>query len=96
MSENMTAKDRYLDFSECSDLNEIYAVIKKELELPKWCGENLDALWDAVTGMMDTPVNITIKTTTKRKELQQRVENIVAVFCEAEQKYHAITVLIEQ
>ena len=23
-----------------------FAVIKKELELPTWCGENLDALWN--------------------------------------------------
>ena len=51
MSENLTVKERFLDFSECSYIGEVYAVIKKALELPEWCGENLDVLWDAVTGM---------------------------------------------
>ena len=32
MSENLTVKERFLDFSECSYIGEVYAVIKKELE----------------------------------------------------------------
>ena len=87
MSENLTVKERFLDFSECSYIGEVYAVIKKELELPEWCGENLDALWDAVTGMMYTPANITIKTATKKTALQQSVNDIVTVFHEAEEEY---------
>ena len=85
-----------LDFSECRYLGEIYAHIKSALELPKWCGENLDALWDAVTGMMYTPANITIRSATKREELQQSVDDIIAVFREAEEEYHEITVVIKK
>ena len=85
-----------LDFSKCSTWGEIYATIKKELELPEWCGENLDALWDAVTGMMYTPANITIRSATKREELQQSVDDIIAVFREAEEEYHEITVVIKK
>ena len=40
MSESLSVKERVLDFSECSYMDEVYAVIKKELELPEWCGEN--------------------------------------------------------
>ena len=40
MSESLYVKERVLDFSECSYIGEVYAVIKKELELPEWCGEN--------------------------------------------------------
>lgn len=29
-----------LDFSECRYLGEIYAQIKRVLEIPLWCGEN--------------------------------------------------------
>ena len=59
-----------LDFSECKYLGEIYAQIKSVLELPQWCGENLDALWDAVTGMMYTPAEVTIIPKAGRKELR--------------------------
>ena len=96
MSESLSVKERVLDFSECSYIGEVYAVIKKELELPEWCGENLDALWDAVTGMMYTPANITIRSATKREELQQSVDDIIAVFREAEEEYHEITVVIKK
>lgn len=37
-------KERMLDFSECSCIDEIYLTIKNELELPDWSGNNLDAL----------------------------------------------------
>ena len=47
-----------LDFSECSTWDEVYRETKKKLELPDWCGENLDALWDAVTGMMYKAHNV--------------------------------------
>ena len=94
MSESLSVVERVLDFSKCSYIGEVYDVIKKELELPEWCGENLDALWDAVTGMMYTPANITIRSATKSKELQQSIDDIITVFREAEKEYHEIAVVI--
>lgn len=96
MDDKLMIKERVLDFSDCAYLGELYAVIKKELELPEWCGSNLDALWDAVTGIMYTPARITIKPKTRRAELEQSVENIVAVFRDAEQEYGEITVVVEK
>ena len=96
MSESLSVKECVLDFSECSYIGEVYAIIKKELELPEWCGENLDALWDAVTGMMYTPVNIIIRNTSKKESLQQSVDDIITVFREAEEEYHEITVVIKK
>lgn len=87
---------RRLDFSDCKYIGEVYAVIKKELELPERCGENLDALWDAITGIMFTPVQITINPTSRRKELQAAIDDIVGVFREAEDEYHEIVVVIEE
>jgi len=88
-------KNYTLDFSECAYIGEVYAVIKKELELPSWCGENLDALWDALTGMMYTPAKIKINTATKRAALQQSVNDIIEVFREAEAEYGEIEVITE-
>ena len=44
MSESLSVKECVLDFSECSYIGEVYAIIKKELELPEWCGDHWTAL----------------------------------------------------
>lgn len=82
-----------LDFSECSTWGEVYSEIKKKLELPDWCGENLDALWDAVTGMMYTPAQITVSKEVKNNSLAADVQQIISVLYEAEEKYGQITVI---
>ena len=82
-----------LDFSECSTWGEVYREIKKRLELPDWCGENLDALWDAVTGMMYTPAQITVSKKVKNNSLAADVQQIISVLYEAEEKYGQITVI---
>ncbi len=82
-----------LNFSECSTWGEVYHEIKKKLELPDWCGENLDALWDAVTGMMYTPAQITISKKIKNNSLAADVQQIISVLYEAEEKYGQITVI---
>ena len=83
-----------LDFSECRYLGEIYAQIKSVLELPQWCGENLDALWDAVTGMMYTPAEVTIIPKVRRKELEDDIKEIIAVFQEARDEYNEMSVIV--
>ena len=84
-----------LDFSNCSTWGEVYCEIKKKLELPDWCGENLDALWDAVTGMMYTPAHITVSKKVKNNGLAADVQQIISVLYEAEEKYGQITVIEE-
>lgn len=94
MAEQKDGKIRNLDFSECRYLGEMYEVIKNELELPAWFGANLDALWDAITGIMYTPAEIRISRTVGRSELLLDVDEIIAVFREAEEKYHEISVIV--
>ena len=91
-------KDRVLDFSKCQYLGEVHQVIQKELELPEWYGQNLDALWDSITGIMYVPVNIKIiykPETKKSDEMFSEVNKIVDVFKEAEQEYNEIILSIE-
>ena len=96
MENQKTAKKRNIDFSHCKYWSEIYDVLKNELELPDWFGNNLDALWDAVTGIMYIPAEISIIKKVANDDLQDEVDNIIAVLQEAEQKYHHITVTIEE
>lgn len=82
-----------IDFSACTTLGEVYAVIQKELELPEWFGANLDALWDALVGIMYTPAQITVTKRAKNTELLREIDHIIAVIREAEEKYHEITII---
>ena len=82
-----------LDFSNCTTWGEIYAVIKNELELPQWCGENINAFWDALTGIMYVPAEITVGRTVANKSLIPIVEQLIAVMREAEAEYGEITVI---
>lgn len=93
------SKDRVLDFSNCKYLGEVHELIKKELELPEFYGCNLDALWDAITGLMYVPANIKIvfnPETVVTKGLADEIEKIVEVFKEAEEKYNQIKLTIEK
>lgn len=91
-------KNRVLNFSKCQYLGEIHQVIQQELELPEWYGQNLDALWDSITGIMYVPANIKIiyKPETKNaKRLASEVGKIITVFKEAVQEYNEITLHVE-
>lgn len=95
MSQQYPVKVRNIDFSQCKYWGEVYGILRDELELPDWFGENLDALWDSVTGIMYVPVEIRISRTVANSELQDEVDKIISVFQEAEQKYHQITVVVK-
>ncbi len=94
MNEEYTIKHFDIDFTECRYIGELYRELKKKLELPDWCGENLDALWDALTGIMYTPAEISVKKSTAWHEIQEYADSIVEVMQEAESKYREITVRI--
>ena len=87
-------KDITLDFSECCYLGEVYEVIRRGLELPEWFGANLDALWDALTGIAHTPAEIRILPKARRSELLPEIAEIIAVFQEAAQTYREISVTV--
>ena len=47
----LNAEDVTLDFSKCRSREELYAVLRREMLWKKYYGENLDALWDILTGL---------------------------------------------
>lgn len=36
----------------------LHKILKGQLDLPDYYGENADALWDCLTGWIDTPITI--------------------------------------
>ena len=83
-----------LDFSECRTLGEIYAVIKTGLELPDWFGENLDAFWDSLRGIMYTPAVITVKQNFSDPQLHDYIKKLIDIMYEAEEEFGDITVKV--
>ncbi|MCD7723200.1 MAG: barstar family protein [Clostridiales bacterium] len=92
-------KDRIIiDFSDCLYPDSLHNEIKDKLELPDWYGKNLDALWDSLTGIIETPVEIKIifKPKTKAaKKAKPYISQIVSVFKDAEKEYGEIKLLID-
>ena len=48
-----------IDGQEFKSEQEFHKLIKLKLDLPNHYGENLDALWDCLTGDIDLPISIT-------------------------------------
>lgn len=90
-------KERVLDFSNCKYLGEVHEIIKNVLELPDWYGQNLDALWDSITGLMYVPAEIKIiyKPKEINPELSKEIIKIINVFKEAENEYNEISLSVE-
>ncbi len=48
----------YIDFSEIGDYEDFYTHLKEKLSLPEHFGDNLDALYDSITGFVELPLHI--------------------------------------
>lgn len=51
-------KTIYIDFTDLGDYDDFYAQLKEKLALPEFFGDNLDALYDAITGFLELPLHI--------------------------------------
>ena len=68
---------------------DFYKIIKNKLNLPDWFGENADALWDMLTGFIQTPCEFIFKNF-NRKENEYNLNNIKLIlncFMDAQKKY---------
>lgn len=48
----------YIDFVEIGDFEDFYQQLKEKLTLPETFGDNLDALYDSITGFVALPLHI--------------------------------------
>ena len=48
----------YIDFLEIGDYEYFYAQLKEKLTLPEHFGDNLDALFDVITGELEMPLHL--------------------------------------
>ncbi|WP_312820382.1 barstar family protein [Kaistella carnis] len=48
----------YIDFTEIGDMEDFFDQLKEKLKLPDTFGDNLDALYDSITGFVELPLHI--------------------------------------
>ncbi len=48
----------YIDFLEIGDYEDFYTQLKEKLTLPEHFGDNLDALFDVITGELEMPLHL--------------------------------------
>ncbi|ROI00442.1 barstar family protein [Chryseobacterium daecheongense] len=48
----------YIDFTDIGDYEDFYTQLKEKLTLPEHFGDNLDALYDVITGELEMPLHI--------------------------------------
>ena len=48
----------YIDFTDLGDYEDFYAQLKEKLTLPEFFGDNLDALYDSLTGFVEMPLHL--------------------------------------
>ncbi len=58
-------KKYIVDFENATSYNEFYDALIKGLEFPEWCGKNMSAIWDLLTGWLETPALVEIKNSDK-------------------------------
>ena len=51
-------KTIYIDFTDIGDYEDFYTQLKEKLTLPDYFGDNLDALFDVITGELEMPLHI--------------------------------------
>jgi len=51
-------KTIYIDFVEIGDYEDFYNELKKQMDLPEGFGDNLDALFDSISGDLELPLHL--------------------------------------
>jgi len=85
-----------LHFSQCTSVEDIYGVIRQEMDLPDWFGNNLSAFWDGLTGMIEVPATIIFHKNAKNKDLLAYIEQLIAIARRAENEEGLELTIIEK
>ena len=68
-----------IDFSKCKYPMQLHNEIREKLELPEWYGNNLDALWDMLTGFIETPINIKVIFKPENESVENLKESVLII-----------------
>ena len=76
-----------LQGKEITTIEDFHKVVKRDLQLPDYYGNNLDALWECLTGWVATPLTIIwLDLEESKAMLGPAINRIVDTFNDAEKK----------
>jgi ribonuclease inhibitor len=75
-----------IDGSKIMSEEDFHVAIAEGLDLPNWYGKSLDALWDALTGMVGRPLKITWKDAKQSRKIFPKFEQIISLFRDVEEQ----------
>jgi ribonuclease inhibitor len=82
----------YIDFLEIGDYEDFYAQLKEKLTLPEHFGDNLDALFDVITGELEMPLHLEfVNMSVEQLEI---FEDLLTTLEDAEEEVEGFTFLI--
>lgn len=79
----------YIDFAEIGDYDDFYAQLKEKLTLPEFFGDNLDALYDSITGFAELPLHIEF--VNMNVEQLENFEDLLVTLEDAEEELDNLT-----
>lgn len=72
-----------LDFSACTEREQLFEELSRKMDWQTWYGRNLDALWDVLTGLPHKGKRFTIALPDAESDIAAYAESICDVFREA-------------
>lgn len=82
-----------LEGNEIKSVDDFHRKIKEVLDLPNYYGENLDALWDCLTGWIEPPLTIVWNNFEESKSnLGEFSDEVVSIFKDAENEIEGFSV----
>ncbi|WP_105978854.1 barstar family protein [Bacillus paralicheniformis] len=85
-----------LDGDKFRTLDGLHKTLKERLDFPDYYGENLNALWDCLTGWIERPVTIIWRDFEKSKSyLGYSADEVLEVFKEAQEELGDLIIKVE-
>lgn len=85
-----------LDGDKFRTLDSLHKILKERLDLPDYYGENLNALWDCLTGWIERPVTIIWRDFEESKSyLGCNADEVLEVFKEAQDELGDLIIKVE-
>lgn len=82
-------KTIYIDFTDIGDYEDFYAQLKEKITLPEHFGDNLDALYDTITGELEMPLHLEfVNLTVDQLEM---FEDMLTTLEDAEEEHEGFT-----
>lgn len=76
-----------IDGKDITSTEALHRILKDKLDFPDYYGENLNALWDCLTGWIELPLTLVWKNfEISQKELGSDADDVLELFQEAQEE----------